>query len=84
MKFLPRNLILAHIEQETSSVGVCRRLTEGSAPLAQSAREDKSMFIILAVLGLVLVIVYLPRFGWFQEWTAITGWIPFFKNVLGW
>jgi hypothetical protein len=66
-----------------------RQNGEGTLPphgmykLAQNASEDKSMWFILIVLAAWGVIWNLPKFGWFQELTAIHAWIPFIKNVLG-
>ena len=55
-----------------------RRIDDGDR------RVDWSGILIVVVVILTILIAALPQFAWFQNLTAITGWIEFMKNVFGW
>jgi hypothetical protein len=53
-------------------------------PSAPAEPPDTSGKLIVGTMIALVAIALLPQFVWFQKLTAITGWLPFLRNLVGW
>lgn len=75
MKYKPMNPISFHVQETTN--GSTSKGTLPTYRLAQTARQDKSMWVIVGVCGTVLVMSYGPVF---EKITGHTGVIALLRT----